>query len=130
MNAIHYDIAWLLSSNGIGQLGEDLFGGEWGQTDKQVLVLDGVGTPSELKTQYEQPSVQILVRGDRNEASHLVYEKAKQVSDFLLSLDSNVAVNSANYKGFEQETNIAQLGKDENERFVYSMNFSTYRDAF
>ena len=130
-NAIHYDIATLLNDNALGVLGADLFGGEWAQNiDAQTLVRDGVGTPSDLKEVYEQPSVQILVRGEKLEAAHIVYSKAKAISDFLLSQSECVTINTTVYKGFEQGSNIAALGKDESERHAYAMNFSTYRNAF
>ena len=127
-NAIYVDIATLLNDNGFGTIGTDLFGGEWGiGVDAQTLVLDGVGIPSDLKEVYEQPSVQILVRGEKNQAAHLVYSKAKAISDFLVTLSESVTINTTEYKGFEPSSNIAPLGKDANERHSYSMNFSTFR---
>ncbi len=130
MNAIHFDIATLLSDNSLGQLGDDLFGGEWlSGKDQQTLVLDGVGVPSDLKDSFEQPAVQILVRGDKNEASRSVYQRAKEIYDFLVTTSESVTINDTEYKGFEPGSNIAPLGKDKNERHIYSMNFTTYRAA-
>lgn len=130
MNAVHFDVAKLLDLNGVATLGTDLFGGEWSiGVDRQILVLDGVGVPSELKELFEQPGVQIIVRGDKNEASHEVYKRTKQVSDFLIQLPENTAINGTCYKAFEPNSSISPLGKDENERHVYSMNFLTYRNA-
>ena len=128
-NAIHFDIATLLNDNALGSLGVDLFGGEWGSVDAQTLVLDGAGTVSPLKQTYEQPSVQILVRGEKLQASHLVYATAKAIYDFLVTQSESVTINTTEYKGFEPSSNIAPLGKDANERHIYSMNFSTYRAA-
>ena len=129
-NAIYVDITQLLSDNGFGTLGTDLTGGEWLiSVDAQTLVLDGVGTPSDLKEVYEQPSVQILVRGEKNQAAHLVYSLAKAISDFLVTLSESVTINTTEYKGFEPSSNIAPLGKDASERHSYSMNFFTYRAA-
>ena len=129
INASFFDIATLLNDNALGSLGVDLFGGEWGDVDAQTLVLDGSSTPSDLKEVYEQPSVQILVRGEKLQASHLVYATAKAISDFLVTQAESVTINTTEYKGFEPSSNIAPLGKDANERHVYSMNFSTYRAA-
>ena len=128
-NAIYVDIATLLNDNGFGSLGVDLFGGEWGDPDAQILVDDGVGIPSGLKEVYEQPSVQILVRGEKNQAAHIVYSSAKAISDFLVTLSESVTINLTEYKGFEPSSNIAPLGKDASERHSYSMNFFTYRAA-
>lgn len=127
--AVHFDIATLLDANALGTLGTDLFGGEWGDVDKQTLVLDGVGTPSDLKQTFEQPGMQILVRGEKLQAAHLVYDVAKAIYDFLVTQPESVTINSTEYKGFEPSSNIAPLGKDANERHIYSMNFSTYRTA-
>lgn len=130
-NAVYYDIVTLLSNNALGSLGVNLNGSEWLiNVDAQTVVLDGIGTPSELKEIYEQPSFQILVRGEKRQAAHEVYTKAKVISDFLLSQPECVTINATDYKGFEQGSNIAALGKDENERHIYSMNFYTYRNAF
>ena len=130
-NAVYFDITTFLKDNGFGTLGVDLNGSEWLiDVDAQTIVLDGIGTPSVLKASYEQPSVQILVRGIKGGAAHLVYTKAKAISDFLLSQPECVTINATVYKGFEQGSNIAAMGKDEDQRHIYSMNFITYRRAF
>jgi len=129
-NAVYYDITQLLSDNGFGTLGTNLNGSEWLiGVDAQTLVLDGVGTASPLKQTYEQTSVQILVRGEKLQASHLVYATAKAIYDFLVTQSESVTINTTEYKGFEPSSDIAPLGKDANERHIYSMNFSTYRAA-
>lgn len=128
MNPIYYDIALFLQANGFGTLGTDLFGGEWGDVDAQTLVLEGVATPTDLKDVYENPSVQILVRGNVNEQDYLVYRKAYALHKFMLSLPENVDANGTCYKGFEEGSNLAPLGKDENQRFTYSMNYYTWRN--
>jgi hypothetical protein len=125
---VYYHIAFYLADNGFGSLGDNIFGGEWGEADKQIACFGGPGTPSELKETYENPGLQILVRGNKREADHIVYTAAKAVSDFLLSLPDSIEISGVCYTGFEPTTDIANLGKDENERFIYSMNFSTYRN--
>lgn len=137
-NPAYYDLCFYLQENGLGTLGSDLFGGEWGVTynnteqndiDRQVLVLGGVATPSDLKDLYENVSIQILVRGAKNEPDYQVGQRAYTISKFLLSQPESICMNGVGYKGFEEGTPVAPLGKDENERFVYSMNFTTYRNA-
>jgi len=130
-NPTYFDVMTLLGDNGFGDIGTDLFGGEWGAPDSQVLVLEGPGSPSDHKDIYEQPSVQILVRGpktgtDRRDID--VYARAKAISDFMLSQLECTEINGVKYLGFEEGSNIAPLGKDINERFVYSMNFFTWRN--
>lgn len=129
MNATYFDVATLISDEGsFGSLGVDIFGGEWGDADRQILVLDGEGIPSDLPQTYEQPTVQVLVRGNKNESDHEVYLTAKLVSDFLLFQSDNVVVNDETYKGFQESSNIAPMGKDSKQRFAYSMNFFTWRN--
>ena len=125
----YFDLAFHMDQEGIAVLGTDLFAGEFGvDVDAQTMVLEGVATPAELKELYESTAVQILVRGAKHKADYLAYAVAKTVSDFVLTLSSCVEMNSVLYKGFEASSNIAQLGKDSNERFVYSMNFTTFRN--
>ena len=128
VNPTYYDMAFHLDANGFGTLGSDLFGGEWGSADRQTLVIEGPAIISELKELYESPGVQILVRGEKRDTDLEVYRTAKAISDYLLSLPDSVDINGTCYTGFEETTNLAALGKDENERFVYSMNFSTNRN--
>lgn len=135
---VYFDVMTLIQSGGLGIIGLDVFGGEWGfsdsnkEIDEQVLCLNGVGAPSELKDSYENPAVQILVRGGRRGVGSYrdfdVYCRAKGISDFLLSQSDRVCVNGITYAGFEEASNIAPLGRDKNERCVYSMNFSTFRN--
>lgn len=132
MNPMYFDVATLLNDELSSlTLGSNLFGGEWNaDTDKQVLCVEGVGAPSDHKQIYEQPSVQILVRGDKGQPDYRVYNMAKEISDFLLQQSECVTINNTDYKGFEVGSTIGPLGKDENERFSYSMNFFSWRNAF
>lgn len=135
-NPAYADVMTLISDNALGVIGETLFGGEWGtksgdvDIDEQVMVLEGPGTPSDIKEMYENPAIQILVRGIKRGRDIDVYSKAKAVSDLLLLTVDGFEINGTCYTGFEETSNIAQLGKDSNERFVYSMNFSTFRNRF
>lgn len=118
-----------MATDAVGTPGTDLFHGEWGRPDKQILVIEGSGIASEIKHIYEQPGIQILVRGRKKQASRLVYNDAKVVFDYVVCLQDTGEINGTAYTGFEVFTPLTQLGKDENERFVYTMNFLTYRDA-
>ena len=129
---VYFDVMTLISDNKLGVINDDLFGGEWGDTDEQILVLEGVGVPSDLKESFENPGVQILVRGPvagQGTGRDIdVYAKAKAVYDLLVSQEDNVLIGDVCYTGFEPTSNIAPLGKDDNERFNYSMNFTTFRN--
>lgn len=131
----YFDVMNILRDGGLGTPGIDLFCGEWGhkdsdEIDSQVLVLNGAGEPSTHRAIYEMVGIQILVRGLRVQADIDVYEKAKQISDYILSLPEGVCAEGygTGYQGFEESSNIAALGKDNNERFIYSMNFTAYRN--
>lgn len=133
MNPIYVDAAFKLQSDfqfddsSTLVLGDNLAGGEWIDSDEQVLLLDGIGTPSDLKDLYEQINLQVLVRGNPREQDRKVYSRAYQVMRFFLNLPETVEMNGCFYKGFEQESGILALGKDDNERFIYSFNLSTFR---
>jgi hypothetical protein len=129
MNPVYIDVATELQAAGLGNLGSDLFGGEWGLADKQILVLSGGSPPSDLKEVYESVEIQILVRGDKRDSDSVVYNRAYEVSRYLLRLSDQAVLNGCIYKGFEAVTNIAPLGKDDNQRFIYSMNFNSFRSG-
>lgn len=125
---VYFDVFTLLSDNGFGVIDVDLFGGGWGNADEQILVLEGVGSVVELQESYENPGIQILVRGTPRGRDIDVYARAKSISDFMIALPVNTLVNGVCYTSFKQSTNLAALGKDENERFIYTMNFTTFRN--
>lgn len=127
MNSQAFDVSDKINADNIADLGTDLFSGEWGEPDKQALVLDGIAPPSDLVFTYEEVGIQILVRGDKNESANEVYLVAKTISDYLLNLPDGWDINGCGYKSFEPTSNIAALGKDANERHTYSMNFTTFR---
>jgi len=128
-NAPSFDIMTLLGANGFGTIGTDLFCLMWNPgTDKQTLVMDSEGFDTEQKDQYEQPGFQILVRGDKRESPKIVHDRARLIWLFIKDSSDSVTINSVEYLGFELSGNMVTLGKDENERFTYSMNFFTYRN--
>jgi hypothetical protein len=134
MNPVYVDAAFKLQSEfsfSDGSklvLGESLFGGEWGvDIDMQVMLLDGVPAPSDLKDLFENVNLQVLVRGEKLEEDRKVYGRAYEVMRFFLNLPENTDLNGCIYKGFEQDSGLLQLGKDDNDRFTYSFNLSTQR---
>lgn len=122
-------VAQYLGENAVGSLGDDLFAGEWGRSDSQILVLDGVGGPAaDPKELYEHVGIQILCRGAKRDTHAAVYAKAKEVSDFLLLSPESIEIDTVCYLGFEPSSNVVNLGKDKEERFIFSANFLTYRN--
>jgi len=124
----------LLQDGSLGTIGVDIFGAEWGQVDKQTLVMTGVSTPSELKREFEEAGIQVICRGKKPGEDSFrdidVYRTIKTITDFLLSQPDHIEIDGVCYSGFEPSSSIAPLGKDDNERFMYSMNFTTFRNAF
>jgi len=132
-NAPCVDICTLLNANGFGTLGTDLFGMEWGTVgddpiDQQTLVIDTEGFSSEQKNAYEHITFQILFRGDKRESGKDVYDRARLVHLFLIDSSDSVTINSTEYLGFEPQSNLAPLGPDSEERYIYSMNYFTFRN--
>ena len=133
------DVAQLLVDNAVATsatptvlltLGTNLFVFEWGEDiDEQILINDAGGLPSDLKDQYENPIFQILSRGPKAEGGIIPYNNLKIVRDFLLTQPELVTINTTDYLGFEEQSNMAPLGNDENDRFIYVMNFFTFRNS-
>lgn len=124
-NAISVDVVLALAGGAIGTPGIDLFAMEWGEgTDSQVLVIDTGGLTSDVRDTYEQPTFQILIRGARGGDANEVYQTARDVHTFLIQ-----APATADRLQFEPTAGPPQLlGRDENDRMIFSGNYFTYRD--
>lgn len=126
MAVIVEDVAKLLEDGGFGSIGTDIFGYQWGGTDKQTLVMRGPGTPSDLKDLYINDAVQILVRGSRNESPANVNALADSIYKYMVGQAENTTINGCVYKGFEPTSNVASIGADDNERHIFALNFDTF----
>ncbi len=128
--AVSKDIATLLAGNGFGTLGTDIFFGEWGidSTDEQTLIVDTAGQDTVDKAQYENPAFQVLRRGGRQKSVSVVHDAARAIHVFLIEQPSLVTINSTDYLGFDPVSNPAGIGRDDNDRYVYSMNYVTFRN--
>jgi len=129
-NSVAEDIADYIETGGFGVLGTDLFGVQWGPDgdDKQILVMETGGVDSPLKDAYEQPTFQILVRGDKNDRYPDIYARIRDIHEYLISSSETTVINGLTYLGFEPLSNIAPIGKDDNDRFIYSSNYYTFRN--
>ena len=121
MSLITHDIFVLLEANGFLLLAD----GEI-TTDNEAVtaVLASEMAPGDLKDVYYQNGFQILVRGNPREGQKEAWERVVDVHGFLINLPENFIANGTCYKGVEIESNIAALGRDENERYMYSCNYS------
>jgi len=128
MNSPAADVATLLQTNGFGTLGVDLFGGEWGNPDAQILVVDAGMKGAVLPGCYEEPLIQVLYRGLKNQGAVPVYGVLREVHEFLLTR-TDLTVSGTLYSQFVPESGIIPVMRDDNNRFVYSSNFSCIRNT-
>ena len=127
-NAVSVDIARLLHNNDLGEFGTDLFAMTWEPSkDNQTLIIDSEGMTSDLKTLYEQPSFQILVRGKKKQSPNEVYQSMRRIHEFLITREREI-INGTCYLEFEIKSMPYPLGKDENDRFIWSANYYTFRN--
>lgn len=124
MNLISHDIYTLLLNNGFSNLAD----GEIEEgTDKVIAVIPSEQAPSDLKETYYNDGFQILVRTDNRGSQKDAWDTIVSVHNFLLSLPEDFEVNGCWYKGIEMTSSIGTLGRDTNERFLCSCNYSTTR---
>lgn len=133
------DVATLLVNEGItifgnpAELGVNLFVFEWGEGQDigaQILLMDSSGIPEDQSDQFEQPFIQILARGKKAKGGKDVYDNIKNIRDFLLTQPVPITIDSTDYNSFQAQSGIGPLGKDENNRYIYSTNLFTYRNSF
>ena len=142
MNLVSFDLATLIADASVSEpfttaltIGVNLFGNEFGhlngaEIDKQILIVDTEGIDSDLKQLYEQPSFQIIARGGKDDDQLSLYEQLREIHEYLIQLPESVQINGCGYAGFEPVGNIVPLGRDDNKRFMYSVNYYTYRNTF
>lgn len=131
MNSMARDVATWLDANTSLTLGTDLFGFQWNEkiTVTNILVRDTSGETSDQPLLYEKPSVQVLVRTNKGGSFQTAWNKLELVHQALLTAGNAVTINSTEYLGFDPIGGMADLGRDENGRYVLTRNYSTHRQA-
>ncbi|MCK5643132.1 MAG: hypothetical protein KAJ19_20150 [Gammaproteobacteria bacterium] len=127
--SVSQDIAALLDADvGLGLTsGADLFIMAWDpDTDLQTLIMDTGGIDSDLKGIYEQPTFQVLHRGARDGDGATAYARMRQIHEFLIARPTET-INGQQYLQFEPQSSLVGLGRDDNSRHVFSMNYFTFR---
>lgn len=133
LNAVSEDIRSLLNTSLFGVDGVDLFSLEWGtssdgqEVDKQILITDSDEIDASNKTAYANPTFIIWVRGSKNESHKSVHDRARDIYEFMLQ-QVRQTLNGNLYIQYAPQGGLISLGKDDNKRVVYSMNFFTYRE--
>ncbi len=127
MKSVSVDIMSLLQANSYGTTGTDLFAMAWNaNVDAQVLVLDSESVSSLLPIEYEQPIFQILVRGEKGADMNTAYTLARSIFEFLI-VQVRQIIDTTEYLECIPITGLISLGRDENDRAVFSQNFYTFR---
>lgn len=132
--AVCEDIRTILHNGGKGTSGTDLFSFQWGsgvdgaEIDKQILVSDREPIPSLIKDEYENPVFEVLVRGTNSEGVKAVHDRARGIYEYLITLPRQT-VSPSTYIQFAPVGGMIPLGRDDNNRPVFSMTFFTYRES-
>jgi Bacteriophage minor capsid protein len=92
--------------------------------DRCVAVLDSGGRGSEVKIAIDYPTVQILVRADKNAGGYVAgYDKARECFIALQAINQNPA-QFVNLTSCVVRGGITPVGRDDNDRPVFSLNFN------
>lgn len=117
------DIAILLNDEGIAELGVNLFAyGSELKNNAQLVVIDTGGVESDQPQTYRSPTFQMLCFGDTGAGADDSYRLIKTAELFLLD-KTQAIIQGTCYAQFLQTGDIAYLGKDENDRPVWSGNY-------
>ncbi len=134
LNSVSEDVRTMLDAAAKGVAGTDLYSFQWGssadgkEVDKQILVVDTQDVDAPIKDEIEQPTFVIFVRGNTNERVIDVYNRARDIYQFMIT-QIRQTLNGIEYVEFAPIGGLLPNGKDANNRFVYSMNFFTFRDS-
>jgi len=129
MKSVSIDIMSLLDTNAFGTTGTDLFAMAWNEdVDAQVLVMDGGNIDVPLKELNENPMFQILVRGNRGADMNTAYTLIRSIHEFLI-VQVRQIIDLTEYVEYEPIGGINALGRDENDRTVFSSNYYTFRES-
>lgn len=128
MNAPATDIATMLDGgSGLGlNQGVNLFVSVLPEApDAIVAIFDYSGDDPEQNFEYWRPSVQVRVRGAR-EDYETPYQLAMAIKAQLVA-SHNVTIGDTRYIGIWSKGDIMSLGRDANQRPELSMNFQIHR---
>lgn len=135
LNSVSEDVRTMLDAGGKGTSGLDLFSFQWGssidgdEVDSQILVTDTGNIEAQVKDEYENPTINIMVRGGTSEGFKAVHDRARDIYEYMIQ-QVRQTLNGTEYVEFAPIVDqIIPIGKDENNRVVYTMNFYTFRNS-
>lgn len=130
MNNILNDTASFLVNNGIagGSTDWNIFE-EYlpNKPDKAVVINSTGGLSQEVNFDLSYPSIQIRIRGKRGlQGQRDARAKAKEIKNIMHT--GNFTMGTIGYAYCLAEGDILSLGRDQNNRQQYSLNFQTARN--
>ena len=121
------DIKSILNDAGFGVAGVDLFAHGIEPTAKnQLVIIASDGIPSDIPATVTDHAFQVLSLGCKDETPNIAYATAMRALDYLSNL-CGVTINGSCYSRFITDSTIGFIGLDENERPVWSGNYTCFR---
>lgn len=121
MNSPAFDIAVFLES----LIGEDVIfvNEEQSEPNNCVTIYDTGGSDPMVVDDVYSPTIQVRVR---NLDSPSAYAKQYQIRDILVALKNQI-INGIDYIAIWQQGDIFSLGRDENSRYILTLNYRVMR---
>lgn len=95
--------------------------------DELLAIFDTGGFSPNTKWQLDFPTVQVIIRGGKDEYAE-GYAKALSIKDALLGIDPKEVETGVWWSGVTMLADIAFLKYDENSRPMFSVNFRIFQE--
>jgi hypothetical protein len=120
------DIKDYLEQNSIGTFGADLFIGQLPPSpDDCIALFEYAGEPPDLHWNGEYPGLQVMARGKSYPATRAKIESVKNI---LHGVTEKV-INGTRYLLIQARQSPATLGRDENGRQLFVVNFRIIKEV-
>lgn len=127
LNSPATDISSFLQAQGVGTEGTDLFIGlEPDEPDFVISIFDIPGFPPNPKYLRDEPSIQVRVRGNKNNYD-TAWQKMQEIKDVMLGAQPQL-LNGTDYVLFVLATDPMSLGRDESSRPLIISNWNLVRE--
>lgn len=127
-NAPSTDIKDLIEDSGSGLgyvFGTDMFIGQLPNSPDNCICLFDTGGGPTLQWGYEEPNLQILLR---NNTYSTGYQEIRDIKYFLNN-KTNETQGGVRYISINTRSDILSLGQDDNNRYLWSLNFRILRSG-
>lgn len=123
---VAHDIAEYLEDQTIGTVGTDIFVGIMPNTpDDCIVIWPYAGQPPDIIWDGEYPSINVKVR---NTAQDTGWTKIYSIMKALHKL-TNTTIESTLYHRIEAMGSPAYLERDQNNRYIFNINFSIIKEV-